>query len=196
MLSRDAGRLLQNWTPTNADSLEEGDVDLGSTAPALVSSGLIAQSGKDAQLRLLRLARLNGTSRAGTRRGGELQTLSLGDGLFSAPAVWRSGGRTWLFTGTGQATRAFVLNGGRLQPVWRKTTAGTSPVVAGGLLYVYDPGGGLRVRRPTDGAEVATLPAGPGHWSSPIVTDGRIALPEGDANEQRTTGILNVYRLP
>ena len=52
------------------------------------------------------------------------------------------------------------------------------------------------MRRPTDGAEVATLSAGPGHWSSPIVTDGRIALPEGDANDHRTTGVLNVYRLP
>jgi glucose/arabinose dehydrogenase len=197
MLSRDAGRLLQNWTPRNADSLEEGDVDLGSTAPALVSSGLVAQSGKDAQLRLLRLARLNGTARAGARRGGELQTLSLGDGLFSAPAVWRSGGRTWVFVGTGSATRAFVLSGGRLQAAWRKAVGGTSPIVAGGLLYVYDPNGsGLHVRRPTDGAEVATLPVGSGHWSSPIVTDGRIALPEGDANEHRTSGVLNVYRLP
>jgi hypothetical protein len=52
------------------------------------------------------------------------------------------------------------------------------------------------VRRPADGAEVATLPAGSGHWSSPIVTDGRIALPEGDANEHRTTGVLDIYRLP
>jgi glucose/arabinose dehydrogenase len=197
MLSRDAGRLLQNWTPADAARLERDDVDLGSTAPALVSSGLAAQSGKDAQLRLLRLGRLNGTSRAGARRGGELQTLSLGDGLFSAPAVWRSGGRTWLFVGTSQATRAFVLSGGRLQPVWRKATGGTSPVVAGGLLYAYDPNGsGLHVRRPADGAEVATLPAGSGHWSSPIVTDGRIALPEGDANEHRTSGVLDVYRLP
>src|SRR5207247_5919558 len=59
MLSPNAGRLLQNWTPTDAARLETNDIDLGSTAPALVSSGLVAQSGKDAKLRLLRLARLN-----------------------------------------------------------------------------------------------------------------------------------------
>src|SRR5205085_3956777 len=87
MLTPNASRLLQNWTPADAARLEENDIDLGSTAPALVSSGLAVQSGKDAQLRLLRLARLNGTSRAGARRGGELQTVSLGDGLFSTPAV-------------------------------------------------------------------------------------------------------------
>ena len=197
MLSPNAARLLQNWTPTDAARLETGDVDLGSTAPALVSSGLVVQSGKDAKLRLLRLARLNGTARAGARRGGELQTVSLDAGLFSAPAVWRSGGRTWVFTATGGLTRAWLLSGGRLQAAWTKPAAGTSPVVAGGLLYVYDPeGGSLRVRRPTDGAEIATLPAGSGHWSSPIVTDGRIALPEGDANEHRTSGVLNIYRLP
>jgi PQQ-like domain len=195
MLSPNASRLLQNWTPTDAARLETGDVDLGSTAPALVSSGLAAQSGKDAKLRLLSLTRLNGTAQPG-RQGGELQTLALGDGLFSAPAVWRSDGRTWLFTATGSSTRGYTLSGGRLQLAWQKSAAGTSPVVAGGLLYVYDPSGGLRVRRPTDGAEVATLPAGSGHWSSPIVTDGRIALPEGDANEQRTTGVFDIYRLP
>jgi outer membrane protein assembly factor BamB len=197
LLTRDAGRLLQNWTPADEARLEEQDIDLGSTAPAVISSGRAVQSGKDGQLRLLNLTRLNGTSRAGARRGGELQTVSLGDGLFSAPAVWRSGGRTWVFTATSESTRGFALSGGRLQQVWRKSSGGTSPVVAGGLLYVYDPGGGgLHVRRPTDGADVATLPAGSGHWSSPIVTDGRIALPEGDANEHRTTGVLNVYRLP
>ena len=197
MLSPNAARLVQNWTPTDAARLESGDVDLGSTAPALVSSGLAVQSGKDAKLRLLSLARLNGTARAGARQGGELQTLSLGDGLFSTPAVWGSEGRTWVFTATGGSTRGWTLSGGRLRPAWSKSAAGTSPVVAGGLLYVYDPdGGGLRVRRPVDGAEIATLPAGSGHWSSPIVTDGRIALPEGDANEHRTSGVLNIYRLP
>jgi PQQ-like domain len=197
MLSPNAARLLQNWTPTDAARLDTGDVDLGSTAPAVLSTGLAAQSGKDARLRLLDLARLNGTARAGVRQGGELQTLALGEGLFSAPAVWRSDGRTWLFTATGSSTRGYTLSGGRLQLAWQKAAAGTSPVVAGGLLYVYDQaGGGLRVRRPTDGAEVATLPAGSGHWSSPIVTDGRIALPEGDANQHRTNGVLDIYRLP
>ena len=197
MLSPNAARLLQNWTPTDAGRLETQDIDLGSTAPALVSGGLAVQSGKDARLRLLSLARLNGTARAGARQGGELQTLSLGEGLFSAPAVWRSEGRTWVFTATGSSTRGWTLSGGRLRPAWQKSAAGTSPVVAGGLLYVYDPnGGGLSVRRPSDGAEVATLPAGSGHWSSPIVTDGRIALPEGDANEHRTSGVLDIYRLP
>ena len=43
---------------------------------------------------------------------------------------------------------------------------------------------------------IAALPAGPGHWSSPIVTAGRVVLPVGDANRHRTDGVLDLYRLP
>jgi hypothetical protein len=80
--------------------------------------------------------------------------------------------------------------------LWAKSIAGTSPVVVGGLLYVYDPNGSLRILRATTGATVATLPAGSGHWNSPIVVAGRVALPEGDANDHRESGFLNIYRLP
>ena len=86
--------------------------------------------------------------------------------------------------------------GGRLRRAWQNGHAGTSPVVAGGLLSVYDPGGSLRVYEPTSGRAVAALPAGAGHWNSPIVVAGRIALPEGDANDHRETGALDIYRLP
>jgi hypothetical protein len=62
---------------------------------------------------------------------------------------------------------------------------------------VYDAeAGGLNVLRPTTGALVARLAADPGHWNSPIVTDGRIALPEGDANDHGERGVLDIYRLP
>ena len=67
-------------------------------------------------------------------------------------------------------------------------------MIAGGLLWVYDPGGGLRVYQPASGKLVATLSAGSGHWNSPIVTDGRVALPEGDANEHSTSGVLDIWR--
>ena len=194
LLSRDAGRLLRSWTPRDHARLESGDVDLGSTAPALLSPTLAVQSGKDGRLRLLRLRNLGGIGRV----GGELQTVSApgGDGVFSAPAVWRTKGTTRVFVTTFSATWAYVLRNGRLRVSWRRGEAGTSPVVAGGLLYVYDPNGGLNVLRPATGALVARLPAGRGHWSSPIVADGRVALPEGDANDHCTSGVLDIFRLP
>ncbi|HEX6699776.1 MAG TPA: PQQ-binding-like beta-propeller repeat protein [Gaiellaceae bacterium] len=194
-LSPRAGRLLRSWTPRDYASLESGDVDLGSTAPALLTATLAVQSGKDGKLRLLDLRRLGGRLGA---TGGELQTLPTpgGSGLFSAPAVARTGGVVRLFVATDSGTWCYVLRAGRLRVAWRRGEAGTSPVVAGGLLFVYDPHGGLNVFRPSTGAVVARLGAGPGHWNSPIVTDGRIALPEGDANDHSTSGVLNIYRLP
>jgi hypothetical protein len=193
LLSRDAGRLLRSWTPRNQAELESGDGDLGSTAPAILNSTLAAQSGKDGRLRLLRLQTLGGAT---GRVGGELQTISApgGQGVFSAIAVGRTKGTVRLFVTTFSATWAYVLRSGRLHVAWRRSEAGTSPVLAGGLLYVYNPGGGLNVLRPATGALVARLPAGSGHWNSPIVTDGRVALPEGDANDHRTSGVLDIFR--
>jgi hypothetical protein len=106
-----------------------------------------------------------------------------------------SGSTTWFFAADGGGTAAWTLDGGRLQPRWKNGNGGTSPVIAGGLLYVYDPGGALRVYTPDTGKQLAELSCGSGHWNSPIVVDGRIALPEGNANQHRTTGVLNIWRV-
>jgi hypothetical protein len=101
-----------------------------------------------------------------------------------------------MFAGDNGGTAGYVFKNGRLRIAWRNSTGGTSPVVAGGLLWVYSPGGGLSVYRPTSGALVTRLDAGGGHWNSPIVVDGRVALPEGNANDHRTSGVLDIWRLP
>jgi len=190
MLTRNAGRLLRNWTPRNYAALESGDVDLGSTAPALIGRGFAVQGGKDGKLRLLSLSRFGG--RLGST-GGELQTVTAPGGadVFTAPAV--SGKR--LFVATGSGLDCYVLNGGRLHLSWHRREGGTSPVVAGGLLYVYN--GSLNVYAPSTGKLLASFGAGGvSHWSSPIVTDGRVAVPEGNANDHSTSGALDIFRLP
>jgi hypothetical protein len=66
--------------------------------------------------------------------------------------------------------------------------------VAGGLLWVFDVDAGqLDVYVPSSGRLLARLDAGPGHWNSPIVAGGRVALPEGNANDHRSTGVLDLY---
>ena len=188
-------KLIGNYTPTNTDELNSGDQDLGSTSPVYLTSTLVAQGGKDGRIRLLSLPRLRGTR---PHRGRELQVVPTpsGSDLFTAPAVWRSEKRVWLIAADSGATQALALRGGRLHAVWRNDNAGTSPVVAGGLLWIYDPGGGVNVYELPSGRLVATLGAGAGHWNSPIVVDGRVALPEGDANEHSTSGVLDIWRLP
>jgi outer membrane protein assembly factor BamB len=193
MLSPDARRLVQAWTPATYNELESQDGDLGSTAPVLLPGRLALQSGKDGVMRLLDLRKLNGRGGAEPVTGGEVQTLPTpdGSGLHSAPAV---SGRL-VFVATFGATAAYRLDARRLRLVWRNGTGGTSPVVAGGLLYVYNPGGGLNVYAPATGRLLATLPSGTGHWNSPIVAAGRVILPEGSANDHSTSGVLNVYRV-
>ena len=187
-------KLVGNYTPTDTAKLNSDDLDLGSTSPVYLTSKLIAQGGKDGKIRLLSLARMHGTT---PHKGHELQIVSTPSGseLFTAPAVWRSGKRIWLIAADNGATQAWSLRGGRLDSVWHSGNPGTSPVLAGGLLYVYDPNGGLDVYQPASGKLLTTLSAGGGHWNSPIATDGRVALPEGNANDHATSGVLDIWRV-
>jgi outer membrane protein assembly factor BamB len=191
VLAPDASRMLRHWTPANQAQLESTDADLGSTSPALFAGGYALQGGKDGKLRLLQLHRLPGVN---AKTGGELQTVSTpgGSGLFSQPAIWK--GR-WAFVATDRGTAAWLLRGGRLRAVWSNGTGGTSPVVAGNLLYVAG-SGSVKVYVPTSGKLVATLPSGAVHWQSPIVAGGRVFMPEGNANDHATSGALDIYRLP
>ena len=93
-------------------------------------------------------------------------------------------------------TAAFTLNGDALRPRWHNARAGTSPVIADGMLFVYNPHGGLYVYDASSGRQLDKLDCGAGHWNSPIVVDGMLALPEGDANDRDTSGVLNIWRLP
>jgi hypothetical protein len=192
-LSADASRVLGSWTPTVEAALQSSDLDLGSTSPVLLGGGYVAQGGKDGKIRLLSLSKL---SPAG-RTGGELQTIPTpgSTDLFTAPAVWHGDGKTWLFAADNAGLAAWTLAGGSLHREWSTSTPGTSPVVAGGLLYVYNPNGGLVIYQPGSGKKLDTLAAGGGHWNSAIVADGRIALPEGNANQHALSGVLDIYRL-
>ena len=190
--------LRQSFTPTDQAHLNATDSDLGSSAPALLGSQRVLIAGKDGVLRVLALGALDGHpsgSAAAARRplGGEVQRLSVPGGgeLFTAPAVWRG---TTVFIADGDGTAAYVLRHGQLLRVWQNSAAGTSPILAGGLLYVYDPSeGGIRVYEPATGRAIAKLPGSPGHWNSPIVVDGHVVEAEGDANGHLGSGTIEIF---
>ena len=201
-LSPHATALLHSWTPVNEAQLSASDTDLGSTGPAVLPGKLAVQGGKDGRLALLDLNRLNGTTGgAGPLKGGALQTISAPGGgeVLTAPAVWNTGSRTYVFVANDSGTAAYQLSGRRLHVAWQDGTPGTSPVLAGGLLYVYDEvDGTLRVLRPATGGTVAALPAAKGHWNSPIVVGGRVILPVGGGTEgpdHVTSGRVFIYHL-
>ena len=92
-----AGKPLDSYTPANFLALQNGDVDLGSTAPAILpvplSSNvqhLAVQGGKDGKLRLVNLANLSGQGGPG-HTSGEVGTPinvpQIGE-VRSQPAVW------------------------------------------------------------------------------------------------------------
>lgn len=196
-------RFRQAFTPTNQAELNESDTDLGSSAPVLLGQDRVLIAGKDGVMRVLSLSRLDGHTPARPNRlGGEVQRLPLPGGgeLFSAPAVWSTANgphqaaRTTMFVGGENATAAYALVGSRLRLVWQNANPGTSPVLVGGLLYVYDPsGGGIYVYRPRSGRPIAKLAGTPGHWNSPIVVDGHVVEPEGNANDHQLTGALELF---
>ncbi len=194
-------RLRQAFTPTNQARLNSSDTDLGSSAPALLGHDRVVLAGKDGVLRVLQLSRMDGhPAGAGTHRlGGELQQLGIPGGgeLFSAPAVWQHSGHTTVFVADENGTAAFVLRSGRLARAWINTNPGTSPVMAGGLLYVYDlSAGGIYVYRPGSPHPIAKLSGRPGHWNSPIVVDGHVIEPEGNANDHSQSGTIEILSVP
>jgi hypothetical protein len=194
--------LRQSFTPTNQAQLNSSDTDLGSSAPVLLGHDRVVLAGKDGIMRVLALSRLDGHPPTGARSrvhplGGELQRLSIPGGgqLFSAPAVWQRKGHTTMFVADEGGTAAYVLRAGRLYRAWENSTPGTSPVMAGGLFYVYDlSGGGINVYRP----ELAppdrqAARREPGHWNSPIVVDGHVVEPEGNGNDHQLSGTLEIF---
>ncbi len=204
-LSPDASRLLQNFTPTDQAQLNSNDTDLGSTSPALLPDPggppLAVQGGKDGHLKLLDLRHLNGVGGARARLGGQLQSIPDPGGgqMFTAPAVWVSRGRTYMVVADDHGTTAYTLRSGsspRLSVLWRRGSAGTSPVLAGGLLFVYDETTGhLNVLDPHTGHGYASLPCASGHWQSPIVVGGRVIFGTGNANDHETSGALEIFHL-
>ena len=122
--------------------------------------GLALQGGKAGVLDLLDLDRLDGTTGGpGRGRAAELQQLHrpAQAQVFTTPAVTTIGGRPYVFVGRRLRNRG-VRAQRRASPIgWPGATGtpGTSPVIAGGLLYVYDQGdGSLVVRLPVTGQAV------------------------------------------
>ena len=185
----------QAYTPVNQAQLNSSDTDLGSGSPAVLPGGLVLIGGKDGLLRVLDLAALDGRRPGGpARTGGQLQLLpDPGRAqLFSTPAVWHD----LVFVADGSGTAAYRVGGRRLHMVWQNGTNGTSPIVAGGLLYVYDmDAGGLAVYQPASGKLITTLPVPAGHWNSPIAVDGHVIEPTGDGNAHATSGQLVIFSM-
>ena len=200
--SGSGGNPLDSYTPSNYQTLQNLDLDIGSTSPAILppASGkyphLAVQGGKDGILRLLNLDQLSGQSGLG-HTGGEIFSLTvpMGGAIFTQPAVWvnPADGSTWVFVsdGSGLAGLQLVISaGGNPSLVSRWTAgAGASPLVANGVLF-YSRTGLISALNPTTGGLLwSDNRIGGIHWESPIVANGVVYQTD-------QSGKLTAYSLP
>lgn len=194
---------LDSYTPTNYQSLDNSDTDMGSTNPAILPmppsstyQHVAAQSGKDGKLRLINLDNMSGQGGPG-HTGGELQLINVPQGgeVLPSPAVWvnPADGSTWLFVanGSGIAGLQVTVTGGTpaLAPRWNHGAGGSSPIVANGVLYYAGTDNNLYALNPTSGSVLWNGAIGGIHWESPIVDNGTVYIT--DESHHLTAFTLN-----
>jgi outer membrane protein assembly factor BamB len=166
------------FTPTNFVSLSSGDLDLGSTAPALLPDGLVFQVGKGGIGYVLDGTKLGGT-------GGELTSSNVCEGGFGGDAV---DGSTVVFSCYDSLHAIQVTPGqGAAKPTLsvRWSVAGLSPgppIIAGGVVWEVNRKGTMNGYRLSDGRPVFTAPTAPVGTDFPSLSasGARLIVPEGD----------------
>ena len=188
-LKADMSSLLSYYAPSDALQLQQSDLDLGSTSPALIprqttsNTPLMAvQGGKDKILRLIDRSNLTG--------GTPLQSITLDAKVYSAPAIYQSpGGVVYVYVGLADGMYAYALSsiGGssQLTQVWKANLTlggeGTSAAVRAGVVYVAA-SNQLVALNATTGATLGSATIGGVHWESPMIARGIVYVTDESRN--------------
>jgi outer membrane protein assembly factor BamB len=188
-LAPDMSKLNGFYAPSDALQLQQGDLDLGSTSPALiprqVTSGtplMAVQGGKDRILRLVNRAGLTGSA--------PLQTIALDALVYSAPAIYQvPGGPVYVYVGLPDGMYAYTLTPGansQLTQVWKTASLtlgpeGTSAAVRAGVVYVAANNSLVALDAAT-GAVLGSATIGPVHWESPMIARGVVYVTDENHN--------------
>jgi outer membrane protein assembly factor BamB len=188
-LKPDMSALVGYYAPSDALQLQQQDLDLGSTSPALIprqttsTTPLMAvQGGKDALLRLVDRTNLTGSS--------PLQTITLDAKVFSAPTIYSSpSGTVYVYVGLPDGMYAYTLatigGSSRLTQVWKANLTlggeGTSAAVRAGVVYVAA-SNELVALDATTGAMLGSAPIGSVHWESPMIARGVVYVTDESHN--------------
>jgi outer membrane protein assembly factor BamB len=188
--------------------------DLASTGPALIPSlpgckykYLALQGAKDRKLRFVNLEDMSGKGKPGGLNGaigpilGTPQT-----GIpYSQPAIWKNpaDGTVWAFVGTEQGICGLQIKVDAaglpmMDFKWSyKTNFTNTAIVANGVLYFCDGGGQVKfwngnhniyACEPTTGAVLWKDVVDFHHWSSPMVANGVLYVPDGTVSESGGSG--------
>jgi outer membrane protein assembly factor BamB len=189
-LASGATSLADHFTPSNFMTLQNADIDQGSSGPALLprngtTTPLVAvQGGKAGVFRLLDRSNLNGG-------GAVVQTVqSFSTEIMSAPAVYAGSGTTYVYLGMQDGVHAFVLSTlsgtPQLTSAWTGTDAlgsrGTSVAVRGNVVYAAA-NNLLVAYDATTGTKLGSSNLlGTVHWQSPVVTGGVVYCADTSGN--------------
>ncbi|HZD79670.1 MAG TPA: PQQ-binding-like beta-propeller repeat protein [Actinomycetota bacterium] len=161
------------FAPSNWLDLNRGDVDLGSTSPALLPDGLVFIAGKEGIGSLLRLDRLGHV-------GGEVFSARVCDRAFGGTAVRPP----FVYVScTGGVVGLRLGSGPSFQVAWRGPSFDAGPpIVSGGAVWTVDLGSG----------DLVALDAGTGdqrsrqrlgavvHFTAPAAGDGHVYVAATD----------------
>lgn len=193
------GMPVDSYTPTDFQSLESGDVDLGSASLTILRppagstvQHLGVQTGKDSRLHLLDLDDMSGTG-GPAAVGGAIDVINVPvsqSWMKTQTTSWIApDGTNWVFVGNGNGLSGLkvTLNATTskpyLQPTWQTNINATSAIVANDVLYhVGSCSGGncLYARDPLDGSVLWTSPTiGSIKWQSPILVNGALYVAAG-----------------
>jgi PQQ-like domain len=162
----------QLFAPTDWLAQNQGDQDLGSTAPAFVANGTIFQVGKSNTGYLLNQSDLGGI-------GGQITSAPVCTGAYVDGGHAVIG--TVVYIGCQAGVQAIQTNGS-LSVLWQAPGGITGPpIAAGGLIWSIG-NGDLDGMDPSGGAVVQSVPLGPeaNHFPTPSVGDGLLLAPTSD----------------
>jgi outer membrane protein assembly factor BamB len=173
------------WAPTNWQSLDSSDADLGSSMPTLLPGGSLFQSGKDGNGYLLNGAGLGHVSSAVATASGFCSGGSFGGSVYDS-------GTSAIYAACGGGLRALSLSLGPPPSLAPKAgfsaPAGATgpPIIAGGLVWVTNHSTGtLYGLDPTSGATgyqfvIPENGSQVNHFASPSAGGGRLFVGSGN----------------
>ena len=162
------------FAPSNWQSLDAGDVDLGSVGPMLLPSlGVVVAIGKQGVAYLLKADALGGV-------GGQVAMRAVCAGAWGGMA--RSETETMVWIPCSDGLVALSVTPTSLSVAWRAARPRLgSPILAAGALWAIEPESGrLYTLDPASGSVLYTTSLGSAdHFSTPAATEGFVVAPAG-----------------
>ena len=159
--------VLNQWRPTNANFLDNNDIDVGSISPALVGGGDVFQNGKYGHAFLLGSSLSQLTADPGlVDCGGVTSDASFGATAYASP---------YIYVPCSAGVFAVQQSGSTITNVWHQLSSFAGPpIVAGGAVWTLS-GSNLYGFKAANGTQIANVSVGSfSRFETPAAGGGKI----------------------